>query len=69
MLGGFENALKGIIKRIEGTSHFDDELLDSILKDLSKTLISSDVEPILAFSFIEHVKKRVKEEKGLKFTV
>jgi signal recognition particle subunit SRP54 len=69
MLGGFENALKSIIKRIEGTSHFNDELLDSILKDLSKTLIASDVEPILAFSFIEHVKKRVKEEKGLKFTV
>ncbi len=69
MLGGFEGALRGIIKRIEGTSHFDDELLDSILKDLSKTLIASDVEPVLAFSFIEHVKRRVKEEKGLKFTI
>ncbi|MDD2679015.1 MAG: signal recognition particle receptor subunit alpha [Candidatus Nanoarchaeia archaeon] len=69
MLGSFESALKGIIKKIEGTSHFDDDLLDSILKDLSKTLIASDVEPVLAFSFIEHVKKRVREEKGLKFTV
>jgi len=69
MLGSFENALKSIIKRIEGTSHFDDELLDSVLKDLSKTLIASDVEPVLAFSFIEHIKKRVKEEKSLKFTV
>ncbi len=69
MLGSFEGALRSIIKRIEGTSHFDDKLLDDILKDLSKTLIASDVEPVLAFSFIEHVKKRVKEEKGLKFTI
>ncbi|MBN1924168.1 MAG: signal recognition particle protein [Nanoarchaeota archaeon] len=69
MLGDLQDKLRGILKKIEGTSHFDDELLDNVLKELQKALITSDVDTELALSFAEHIKKRVKEEKGLKFTM
>ena len=69
MFNNLQEGLRNVIKKIQGTSHFDDKVLNSVLKELSKTLISSDVDPVLVFSFIEHVKKRIKEEKGLKFTL
>lgn len=68
MLGDLQGKLRNIIRKIEGTAHFDDKLLDEVLKELQKALITSDVDAELAFSFAEHVKKRIREEKGLKFT-
>jgi len=68
MKESFQDKMRNIWRKLEGTSHFDDEILESVLKDLNRALITSDVDVNLAFNFIEHIKKRIKEEKGLKFT-
>lgn len=68
MLGDLQDKLRNIMRKIEGTAHFDDKILDEVLKELQKALITSDVDTQLAFNFTDHIRKRVKEEKGLKFT-
>ena len=69
MLGDLQGKLRNILRKIEGTSHFDDAILDEVLRELQKALITSDVDTKLAVSFTEHIRKRIKEEKGLKFTM
>jgi len=68
MLGDLQDKLRNILRKIEGTAHFDEKILEEVLKEMQKALITSDVDTNLAFSFIEHARKRVREEKGLKFT-
>ncbi|VVB74141.1 Signal recognition particle 54 kDa protein [Candidatus Tiddalikarchaeum anstoanum] len=68
MLGDLQDKLSNIVRKLQGTAHFDETVLTDVLAELQKSLISADVDVKLVYSFIEQVKKRVKEEKGLKFT-
>ncbi len=68
MLGDLQEKLRNVIRKIEGTAHFDEEKLEEVLKEIQRALILADVSPELTFGFIEHIKKRIKEEKGLRFT-
>ncbi len=68
MLGSLQNKLRSILKKIKGTSHFDEEALSNIIKDLQRALITSDVDIELVYEFSKNVKERIKQEKGVKFT-
>ncbi len=65
MLGKLSDGLKGIMKKIMGSSHIDEKFLNEIIRELQKTLIESDVNVKLVFELSERIKNKALKEKPL----
>lgn len=56
-------SLKGTLKKIAKSLYLDKKLVDEALKDIQRTLISSDVDVKLVFELTKRLRKKVLEEK------
>ncbi len=65
MLGKLSEGLKSVIKKLMGSGHIDERLLDEIIRDLQKTLIEADVNVQLVFQLSQKIKNRALKEKPL----
>lgn len=63
MLKGFGSGLKQTFRKIAGLGVVDKKAVESIVRDIQRTLIESDVDIELVAEISEKIKKRVLEEK------
>jgi len=56
------SGLKRVFKKIRGASLLDEDLINSVLKDLQRTLILNDVDIILVKKLTDNIKKRASTE-------
>src|ERR671913_2510197 len=68
MFDNLREGLRGALKKIVGASDINEELIDSICKDVQRSLLQSDVNVRLVLSITQNLKQRSLEEsppKGL----
>src|SRR5213594_1107987 len=68
MFDNLREGLRGALKKIVGSSDINEELIDSLCKDVQRALLQSDVNVRLVLSITQNLKKRSLEEsppKGL----
>lgn len=57
------DSLKGTLKKIAGSIFVDEKLIDELVKDIQRALLSADVNVQLVFDLSKSIKKRALEEK------
>src|ERR687883_177483 len=68
MFDNLREGLRGAMKKIVGASDINEELIDSICKDVQRSLLQSDVNVRLVISITQNLKRRALNEqppKGL----
>jgi signal recognition particle subunit SRP54 len=68
MFDNLREGLRGALKKVVGASDINEELIDSICKDVQRSLLQSDVNVRLVISITQHLKQRALSEqppKGL----
>src|ERR687885_2486729 len=68
MLDNLRTGLRGALKKIVGASDINEELIDSLCKDVQRALLQSDVNVRLVLSITQNLKERALKEqppKGL----
>jgi signal recognition particle subunit SRP54 len=65
MLGKLASGLRSVMRKIMGSGHVDEKLLDEIIKDIQRILIEADVNVNLVFELSERIKSRALKEKPL----
>lgn len=68
MFDNLREGLRGALKKIVGASDINEELIDSLCKDVQRTLLQSDVNVRLVLSITQNLKERALKEqppKGL----
>ena len=68
MFDNLREGLRGLLKKIVGASDINEELIDSICKDVQRSLLQSDVNVRLVISITQNLKRRALGEqppKGL----
>src|SRR5215211_2598419 len=68
MFDNLREGLRGALKKIVGASDINEELIDSLCKDVQRALLQSDVNVRLVFSITQNLKERALKEqppKGL----
>ncbi|MDQ3873921.1 MAG: signal recognition particle receptor subunit alpha [Thermoproteota archaeon] len=68
MFDNLREGLRGALKKVVGASDINEELIDSICKDVQRSLLQSDVNVRLVISITQNLKKRALNEqppKGL----
>ena len=68
MLDNLRNGLRSALNKIVGASDINEELIDSLCKDVQRTLLQSDVNVRLVLSITQNLKERAMKEqipKGL----
>ena len=68
MLDNLKSGLRGALKKIVGASDINEELIDSLCKDVQRSLLSSDVNVRLVLTITQNLKQRALHEdppKGL----
>ena len=64
VLDALGNSLKNTIKRIAGAIFVDDSLLDELIREIQRALLSADCDVQLVMDISGRIKKRFKEEKA-----
>jgi len=64
MFGNIKNAFRKIFK----AGYVDEKLLEEVIKEIQRALITSDVDVKLVFELSARIKKRIKDERETKFT-
>ncbi len=68
MFDNLREGLRGALKKVVGASDINEELIDSICKDVQRSLLQSDVNVRLVISITQNLKQRALTEeppKGL----
>ena len=65
MLKKFSEGLRSALRKILGKGHFDEKMLEEVIRDIQRTLIESDVNVKLVFELSERIKTRALKEKPL----
>src|SRR5919204_884157 len=68
MFDNLREGLRGALKKIVGASDINEELIDSLCKDVQRALLQSDVNVRLVLSITQNLKERALKEqppKGL----
>ena len=63
MLDSLSSSLRGIVKKVKGTSLIDEEQVNSMIEDLEAALIESDVNVDLVLTMTERVRELALQEK------
>ena len=63
MLDNLRSGLRSTLKKIVGASDVNEELIDSLCKDVQRTLLQSDINVKLVFSITQNLKSRAINEK------
>ena len=63
MLDNLRSGLRSTLKKIVGASDVNEELIDSLCKDVQRTLLQSDINVKLVFSITQNLKNRAINEK------
>ena len=58
MLDNLRTGLRGAIKKIVGASDINEELIDSLCKDIQRALLQSDVNVKLVLEITKRIKER-----------
>src|ERR671934_2085840 len=66
MFDNLREGLRGAMKKIVGASDINEELIDSICKDVQRSLLQSDVNVRLVISITQNLKQRALNEQPLK---
>jgi signal recognition particle subunit SRP54 len=66
MLDNLRTGLRGAIKRIVGASDINEELIDSVCRDVQRALLESDVNVRLVLSITNTLKQRALKEQPVK---
>ena len=63
MLDNLRSGLRSTLKKIVGASDVNEELIDSLCKDVQRTLLQSDINVKLVLSITQNLKNRAMNEK------
>ncbi len=63
VLGKFGSSLRGVVKKITSSLFLDDAVVNDLVKEIQRTLISSDVDVHLVLDISKNIKTRFKKEK------
>src|SRR3712207_7793120 len=66
MFDNLREGLRGALKKIVGASDINEELIDSICKDVQRSLLQSDVNVRLVLSITQNLKQRALGEQSPK---
>lgn len=66
MFDNLREGLRGALKKIVGASDINEELIDSLCKDVQRALLQSDVNVRLVLSITQNLKERALKEQPLK---
>ena len=66
MLDNLRTGLRGAIKKIVGSSDINEELIDSLCKDIQRALLQSDVNVKLVLEITKRIKERAINEEPVK---
>src|ERR671938_1775016 len=63
MFDNLREGLRGALKKVVGASDINEDLIDSICKDVQRSLLQSDVNVKLVISITKNLKERAINEK------
>ena len=66
MLDNLRTGLRGAIKKIVGASDINEELIDSLCKDIQRALLQSDVNVKLVLEITKRIKERAINEEPVR---
>ena len=65
MFDNLREGLRGALKKIVGASDINEELIDSLCKDVQRALLQSDVNVRLVLSITQNLKERALKERAV----
>ena len=66
MLDNLRTGLRGAIKKIVGASDINEQLIDSLCKDIQRALLQSDVNVKLVLEITKRIKERAINEEPVR---